>query len=924
MFSPTMAGTSANHGHQPAEVFRKDLISAMKLPDSYQLLQDEYMVITDTWKQEWEKGVQVPVNPSSIPSVTCEQSKEWQPVNFKLPRKLICMSGGTAEQEDFADAHLKKLESVCLYDLDEVDEQWLESVNQERDEMGDPPIDEFTMEQIIEECEMQCHKNMDHAMQTEEGLGIEYDDDVICDVCRAPDCEEGNEMVFCDKCDICVHQACYGIVKVPEGCWMCRTCALGIQPICLLCGVKGGAMKSTRSGTKWAHVSCALWIPEVSIGCVERMEPITKISQIPGSRWALICNLCRVRTGACIQCSVKTCKIAYHVTCGFQNNLDMKTYLDDEVEVRFRSFCLKHSKKRNPDSDTDGTPQKNSATGTPKKEKSLEEKDNERAIRIQNVTEDFYKYAKVKEVSTNLSMKDDIDVVDLVFEYWKLKRKSCFNKPLVILQKEESPSSNEEYNLHARMRMFVHLRQDLERVRNLCYMVQKREKLSRQMGTLREEIFVKQKQIFNSDTSSFSQEDLEFAEQAAALSSQVTEKSESTFDLFSEVSVDEDKVTEEVKLVEDLVMSSSVVKPKKYFESSESSSSETESYSESRSSSRTEYSKISSESDQKPMNLLADLDFNAADADSDVKRSVVVEGSNQRLTVESSEPKIAQTPSGKTLEHNVNHSVNLNNNSLLRQRQRGSQLKRTASDVDQVDHIQTKRISRNGRHTQNSLVKSKIASYLKPAQGKLLNSPESAEKPRHPRPSLSPRQLQMQEEAARLREQMFASSPASRSLLSGYRIPKKKSIPSSESSPPAIEADIATTSSQPDREDHSLTATPETRSVRRRIEDELDRESNCSDRQFENIDSEVSICLKGKESPGSGDSEDDIIIVDDDHQQQVTKQLLSQGLSSSGAKLTKSQSVDRPDVNNRVNDNKPVTTRLYDAAYRLLNSAIPL
>ena len=64
---------------------------------------------------------------------------------------------------------------------------------------------------------------------------------------------------------------------------MCRPCALGIQPQCLLCGKKGGAMKSTRSGTKWAHVSCALWIPEVSIGCVERMEPITKISQIPVS-----------------------------------------------------------------------------------------------------------------------------------------------------------------------------------------------------------------------------------------------------------------------------------------------------------------------------------------------------------------------------------------------------------------------------------------------------------------------------------------------------------------------------------------------------------------------------------------------------------------------------------------------------------------
>lgn len=58
-------------------------------------------------------------------------------------------------------------------------------------------------------------------------------------------------------------QACYGILKVPEGSWLCRTCALGVQPRCLLCPKKGGAMKPTRSGTKWVHVSCALWIPEV-------------------------------------------------------------------------------------------------------------------------------------------------------------------------------------------------------------------------------------------------------------------------------------------------------------------------------------------------------------------------------------------------------------------------------------------------------------------------------------------------------------------------------------------------------------------------------------------------------------------------------------------------------------------------------------
>lgn len=63
----------------------------------------------------------------------------------------------------------------------------------------------------------------------------------------------------------CGLQACYGILKVPEGSWLCRTCALGVQPKCLLCPKKGGAMKPTRSGTKWVHVSCALWIPEVSL-----------------------------------------------------------------------------------------------------------------------------------------------------------------------------------------------------------------------------------------------------------------------------------------------------------------------------------------------------------------------------------------------------------------------------------------------------------------------------------------------------------------------------------------------------------------------------------------------------------------------------------------------------------------------------------
>lgn len=71
-----------------------------------------------------------------------------------------------------------------------------------------PELDEGTMERVLEEFEQRCSDNMNHAIETEEGLGIEYDEDVVCDVCQSPDGEDGNEMVFCDKCNICVHQVC--------------------------------------------------------------------------------------------------------------------------------------------------------------------------------------------------------------------------------------------------------------------------------------------------------------------------------------------------------------------------------------------------------------------------------------------------------------------------------------------------------------------------------------------------------------------------------------------------------------------------------------------------------------------------------------------------------------------------------------------
>ncbi|KAG7459032.1 hypothetical protein MATL_G00226930 [Megalops atlanticus] len=504
---------SRMEGRKPSEVFRTDFITAMKLHDSVQLSPEDYYLLADPWRQEWEKGVQVPVSPGSLPQpvvrTVVEQGKE---IMFIRPKKLIRCSGSEPPALGYVDL-CTLAEGVCRYDLNEWDEVWLQLANEEFREMGMQVLDEFTMERVMEEFEHNCYDNMNHAMETEEGLGIEYDEDVVCDVCHSPEGEDGNEMVFCDKCNICVHQACYGILKVPEGSWLCRICALGVLPKCLLCPKTGGAMKPTRSGTKWAHVSCALWIPEVSIGNPEKMEPIMNVSHIPSNRWALLCCLCKEKTGACIQCSAKNCRTAFHVTCALDHNLKMNTILTESDEVKFKSFCPKHSvregrpaggqmeeEEKEKGKDEDGKTPKNGelpCTFAPCLDPSAVLGVNQqeaqmlslRKLKLQQLEDEFFKFVTVEEVAHHLQLPEE--TVDFLYQYWKLKRKANFNRPLLTPKKDEEDdlAKREQEVLLCRLKLFTHLRQDLERVRNLTYMVTRREKIKRAVCRIQEQIF---------------------------------------------------------------------------------------------------------------------------------------------------------------------------------------------------------------------------------------------------------------------------------------------------------------------------------------------------------------------------------------------------------------------------------------------------
>jgi NuA3 HAT complex component NTO1 len=136
-----------------------------------------------------------------------------------------------------------------------------------------------------------------------EPAGAGEEQDTKCAVCDDGDCENTNAIVFCDGCDMAVHQECYGVPFIPEGQWLCRKCQAKVRQgislaqtryhnrdACIFCPNMEGAMKTT-SNSRWVHVLCAMWIPEVTIANMTFMEPIVDVDKVPRQRWKLVSDL---------------------------------------------------------------------------------------------------------------------------------------------------------------------------------------------------------------------------------------------------------------------------------------------------------------------------------------------------------------------------------------------------------------------------------------------------------------------------------------------------------------------------------------------------------------------------------------------------------------------------------------------------------
>jgi NuA3 HAT complex component NTO1 len=250
------------------------------------------------------------------------------------------------------------------YDMDEQDEKWLDEFNSKRREDQlepiKPAIFEITMTKIEKEWHAlekripkpnpkppQTHRprSSSAAAVNGETAGPGEEQDSKCAICDDGDCENSNAIVFCDGCDLAVHQECYGVPFIPEGQWLCRKCQLLGRGTtnCIFCPNIEGAFKQTTS-SKWAHLLCSIWIPEVSIGNPSLMEPVTDVEKVPRSRWKLLCYICKQKMGASIQCSNKNCFVAFHVSCARRAQLYLKMKIGHGLmdSHLLKAFCDKH------------------------------------------------------------------------------------------------------------------------------------------------------------------------------------------------------------------------------------------------------------------------------------------------------------------------------------------------------------------------------------------------------------------------------------------------------------------------------------------------------------------------------------------------------------------------------------------------------
>ncbi|XP_074498964.1 bromodomain and PHD finger-containing protein 3 isoform X3 [Sebastes fasciatus] len=415
-------------------------------------------------------------------------------------------------------------EAEAEYDMDDEDTAWLEMVNAGRTSEGYSAVTPDTFELLVDRLEEEAYREARSRAPSQSAI----DDDAFCCVCLDDECLNSNVILFCDSCNLAVHQECYGVPYIPEGQWLCRCCLQSPQkPVdCVLCPNRGGAFKQTSDG-RWAHVVCAIWIPEVCFANTVFLEPVEGVNNIPPARWKLTCYLCKQKgRGASIQCHKANCYTAFHVTCAQRAGLFMKIDPVRETNVngttfsvKKTAFCEAHSPPgQEAVSDEEGEGRVVGSRGrasrgrsaytegptTPKKGRKSEHDAKTDKKKGKKGTESTAQQTASPQVTVPQIPTSRLNIIckGILFQrknqfmhrlhnYWLLKRQSRNGVPLVRrlhcnVQTQRSteqvrPEVDEKVSAaREALRYWQKLRHDLEKARLLVELIRKREKLKRE------------------------------------------------------------------------------------------------------------------------------------------------------------------------------------------------------------------------------------------------------------------------------------------------------------------------------------------------------------------------------------------------------------------------------------------------------------
>ena len=185
---------------------------------------------------------------------------------------------------------------------------------------------------------LERRKELDVAWQKQ----LEQDMDAVCEICGDGEVTPDNQILFCEACNVAVHQYCYGIDRIPEGDYYCMACrrlgrdkhkeenphlAAIAQPLpicCELCPLRQGAFIRTDTkpfdggtGDRWVHVVCAKWqgLNYVDSDHQDVIEDVTQL-RIGFRQHEIKCELCKGERGAMNKCvGSEDCNKWYHITC---------------------------------------------------------------------------------------------------------------------------------------------------------------------------------------------------------------------------------------------------------------------------------------------------------------------------------------------------------------------------------------------------------------------------------------------------------------------------------------------------------------------------------------------------------------------------------------------------------------------------------